>query len=215
MSAVWLGLAIEAGRMRIMENLRDLVKKNRSYRRFDGNTAIAESVLLELVDLARMSGSGSNLQPLKFVVTSDTEQNRAIYPCLAWAGYLADWDGPVEAERPTAYVVILGDTSVRTTFGMDPGIAAQSILLGAAEKGYGGCMIGSIKQKALREVLAVPESLEILLVIALGKPVEEVVLEDAAPGGSLKYYRDENQVHHVPKRPLSEIVFKDRVGPTE
>ena len=126
-----------------------------------------------------------------------------------WAGYLSDWSGPAEGERPAAYIVILGDTELRKTFGCDHGIAAQSIMLGATERGLGGCMIGSIDRDALRQVLDIPERYEILLILALGKPAETVVLEDVGPGGDIKYYRDEEDVHHVPKRTLGELIIHE------
>lgn len=186
--------------------LRDLVLENRSYRRFYQDEPVSTDTLRELVDLARLSASGSNLQPLKYIVSDDPVGNERIFPHLAWAGYLKDWPGPAEGERPAAYIVILGDTHIRTSFGCDHGIAAQSILLGAVERGLGGCMIGSVAQKALREALDIPAHLDILLVIALGKPRETVVLEPVGPDGDIKYWRDADGVHHVPKRALEEII---------
>ena len=131
---------------------------------------------------------------------------------MAWAGYLRAWPGPAEGERPSAYIVILGDTEIRKTFGCDHGIAAQSIMLGATERGLGGCMIGSIKKNALRETLEIPERYEIQLVLALGKPAETVVLEDVGPDGDIKYYRDEADVHHVPKRSLDDLILRASGG---
>ncbi|OPY84537.1 MAG: putative NAD(P)H nitroreductase YodC [Syntrophus sp. PtaU1.Bin208] len=187
--------------------LRELVLKNRSYRRFEENEPLSEETLRELVDLARLSPSAANLQPLRFLLSADSEKNARIFPCLAWAGYLKDWPGPSEGERPSAYIVILGDTSIARSFGCDHGIAAQTILLGTAERGLGGCMIASIKREALRQALNIPEQYEILLVLALGRPRETVVLESLGPDGSIRYWRDEEGVHHVPKRPLTELIL--------
>ncbi len=188
--------------------LRELILQNRSYRRFDESLAVTIETLRELVDLARCSASAANLQPLKFMLAADPAANARIFPHLAWAGYLEDWSGPAEGERPAAYVIVLGDTTIRKGFGCDHGIAAQSILLGAVERGLGGCMIGSIQRDALRAALGVPAQLEILLVIALGTPAERVVLEDAGPEGDIRYWRDDRDVHHVPKRPLGEIILE-------
>jgi len=185
----------------------ELVLKNRSYRRFEENERISEETLKELVDLARLSPSAANLQPLRFILSADSGKNARIFPCLAWAGYLKDWPGPSEGERPSAYIVILGDTAVVRAFGCDHGIAAQSIMLGAAEWGLGGCMIASIKREALRQALSIPEHYEILLVLALGRPGESVVLEPLGPEGSIRYWRDEKGVHHVPKRPLADLIL--------
>jgi len=187
---------------------KDLILKDRSYRRFYEDQPIDRQTLVELVDLGRLSASGGNVQPLKYILSSDPDKNAKIFPCLAWAGYLADWDGPAEGERPAAYIIILGDTRISKSFGVDHGIAAQSILLGAAEKGIGGCMIGSVDRKKLRKALKVPERYKILLVLALGKPGETVVLEETGPDGDIKYYRDKNDVHHVPKRPLDEVILE-------
>lgn len=188
-----------------------LIKANRSYRRFVESEPISMEVLKELVELARFSASGSNLQPLKFYLSNSPERNEKIFSTLAWAGYLRDWEGPAAGERPSAYILILGDDSIRKSVGCDHGIAAQSIMLGAAARGLGGCMIGSIQRKELAAILNLPDSLSILLVLALGKPAENVVLEEAEAGG-IEYYRDENDIHHVPKRPLEELIVNPGIG---
>ena len=186
--------------------IRDLVISNRSCRRFDSQATIDRKTLEELVDLARLSASGANLQPLKFHLSCDAETNALIYPCLSWAGYIEDWPGPAEDERPTAYITILGDERVRKGFGCDQGIAAQSIMLGATELGLAGCMIGSVDRKQVRTALELPGHFDILLVLALGKPAEKVVLEPLPEDGSIKYWRDDQNVHHVPKRSLTELL---------
>lgn len=186
--------------------IRDLVVATRSVRRFHQSTAVDLDTLRALVDLARLSASAANLQPLKYVLSCDRERNGRIFPLLAWAGYLKDWPGPVEGERPAAYIVILGDKRLRQSFDCDHGIAAQSMLLGATERGLGGCIIASIQRRELREALAIPEHFEILLVLALGRPKERVVLEVVGPEGDVKYWRDAEGVHHVPKRALDEVI---------
>ncbi|MDH7569763.1 MAG: nitroreductase family protein [Armatimonadota bacterium] len=188
--------------------IEELVRKNRSYRRFYQDRRVDEQTLRELVELARLSPSAGNMQPLKFLLSADPALNARIFPTLAWAGYLRDWSGPAEGERPAAYIVIVGDKEIRPNFGCDHGIAAQSILLGAVERGLGGCMIGAIDRKALRAVLNLPEERwDILLVIALGYPKEQVVLEEVGPDGDIKYYRDAAGVHHVPKRRLDDLIL--------
>ena len=187
--------------------IRDLIQNNRSYRRFDETHSIDESLLRSLVDLARLSPSAANLQPLKYILSCSPEKNKLIFPQLKWAAYLKEWGGPKEGERPSAYIIILGDTSIRKDFGCDHGIVAQSILLGAVEQGLGGCMIASIQRDELRVALNIPTHLEILLALALGKPVEKVVIESLGPDGSVKYWRDEEQIHHVPKRLLKDIIL--------
>ena len=118
--------------------LSELVRQNRSYRRFDESQRVSRETLMALVDLARLSASAANLQPLRFVLSETSEAAAAVFPHLAWAGYLTDWAGPVAGERPAAYITIVGDKDVPAPCGCDHGIAAQSILLGAAERGLGG-----------------------------------------------------------------------------
>ncbi len=186
--------------------IRDLILKNRSYRRFYQDMPVSIDTLRELVDLARLSASAANKQPLKYILSCDSQRNALVFQNLAWAGYLKSWPGPEEGEKPSAYIIILGDKTITQSFGCDHGIAAQSILMGATEKGLGGCIIGSVRKVELSQALAIPADYEILLVIALGKPKETVVLEAVRPGGDIKYWRDEQGVHHVPKRSLDEII---------
>jgi len=188
--------------------LKDLLAANRSYRRFDQTHAIDRQTLVELVELTRLCASSSNRQPLRYVLLSTPQQNARVFPHLAWAGYLAGWPGPAEGERPTAYIVILSDRKTAPHCDFDAGIAAQTMLLGAAERGLGGCMIGSVQRTALRRDLRIPEQFEIPLVIALGKPAEKVVLEDMKGPEAYEYYRDAGGIHHVPKRPLGELIVE-------
>lgn len=188
--------------------LHDLIARSRSCRRFDETVAIERATLEGLVELARLSPSAANQQPLKYILSCDPETNGDIFPHLTWAGYLKDWPGPAEGERPSAYIVILGDTKVSRTFGCDHGIAAQSMLLGAAEKELAGCMIGLVARDDLREALSLPSRYEILLVLALGKPAEQVVLEEVGPQGDIKYWRDDEGIHHVPKRSLQDLIVQ-------
>ena len=190
-----------------MTNFRDLVLRNRSYRRFDESHRISRETLVELVDLARHTASAANRQPLKYLLSNDPETNEKIFPCLAWAAYLTDWPGPAPGERPTAYIVLMVDTRITKDWWCDDGIAAQTILLGAVERGLGGCMIGAVQRERLRKALGVPGHLLIRLVIALGKPAETVVIEDLPPGGDIRYWRDADGVHHVPKRMLEELIL--------
>ena len=188
-------------------NIYDLVKKNRSYRRFDRRVSVNRNILEELVDLARLSASAANLQPLKYYLSCDAETNDTIFTFLAWAGYLKDWPGPAEEQRPAAYIIILGDRTICKSFGCDHGIAAQSILLGATEKQLGGCMIASIRRKELAAVLNLSDRYEILLAIAIGKPAETVTIEPLPAGDSIRYWRDDADNHHVPKRSLSDLII--------
>ena len=200
-------VALAGGIFTSWKGIPKIVKRNRSYRRFDQRHQITDKQVVGLINLARLSASGANLQPLKYVLSNTEEKNAKIYPTLSWAGYLKEWSGPVEGEKPSAYIVMLGDIEIDKGFEYDAGIACQSNLMGAADQGLGGCIIGSVKRKTLREVLVIPERYEIILVLALGKPAEQVVIEDLEPGGDIKYWRGEDGVHHVPKRGLDELIL--------
>ncbi|MDC0584321.1 nitroreductase family protein [Bacteroidales bacterium] len=188
--------------------LKDLVIRNRSYRRFKESVAIEETELLSFVDMARVTASTMNKQSLKYFTSNKVEINEEIFSCLNWAGYLKDWDGPEQGERPSAYIVILNDLFIYDKPMCDYGIAAQTILLAAVEAGYGGCIIGSIDKNKLSDKLGLPGFLDVHLVVALGKPCEEVKLVEMKDTADVKYYRNEQGTHFVPKRPLSEIVVK-------
>ena len=187
--------------------IKDLVIKNRSYRRFYEDFSISKDILTELIDLARLSASGRNAQPLKYIISNSEKTNTKIFPTLSWAGYLTDWDGPSTGERPSAYIIMLCDTKIATQYFCDHGIAAQSILLGAVEKELGGCIIGNVKKSDLQSALNIPKQYEIIQVLALGKPKETVVLEEVDKSGDIKYWRDDQLLHHVPKRALNDIIL--------
>lgn len=186
--------------------LKELILKNRSYRRFHQSERIEKQQMREWVDLARCSASARNAQPLKYILSTEEPLNLQIFEQLAWAGYLSYWNGPEEGERPSAYIVMLHDTLVSGNYLCDDGIAAQSILLGATEAGFGGCIIHSVNRNNLKKIMNLTDQYEIIQVLALGKPKETVVLEEINDN-DFKYWRDENQVHHVPKRPLDEIIL--------
>jgi nitroreductase len=193
--------------------LMQLIEKSRTYRRFDQGIMISEEDLISMVNAARLSPSPRNQQALKFCIVNSKQINEKIFPLLAWAGALKDWSGPQEGERPTAYIVVLGDNSIiekgkLSYHEVSSGIAAQSIILRAGELGIGACIIAAVQRKPLREMLSIDEHLDILLVIALGKPNEKVVIEEIPDNGNYDYWRDENGVHHVPKRNLQDLIVK-------
>jgi len=182
--------------------IRDLIFKNRSVRKYQQDVSVSRETLVELVDLARHSASGGNRQALKFMLSWEPEKNAVIYRHIGLAG------APKEGERPAAYIIILGDTSISNQYGVDPGIAAQSMLLGATEKGLGGCMVGMINRKGLHQALKIPERYEIALIVTIGKPKESFVFEKAEPASTeTRGWWDEQGVRHIPKRSLEELII--------
>jgi len=188
-------------------NLSDLFYKTRTIRRFDETHRISLDILKNLVDLARLSPSGGNRQPLRYLLYHTPEECEKIFPYLAWAAYLKDWPGPDKGERPAAYIVILGDRTITDNFGVDHGIAAHGIMLGATNEDLGGCIIASITREELVEDLKIPDKYEVLLIVALGKPVENVIINEMK-GDEVKYWRDDKGNHHVPKRNLQDLIIK-------
>lgn len=187
--------------------IKDLLLSNRSYRRFAQAPKLNDNDLIDLIDSVRLSPSARNDQVLRFVLVNSKENCDKIFPNTAWAGFLKDWPGPAEDERPTSYIIILTPKEPSQFVLMDVGIASQSILLSANAKGFGGCMLGSVKRNAVREILDIDEKYDISLAIALGKPIEKVVIEDIQDQDT-KYYRDNDLVHHVPKRKVEELILK-------
>ena len=165
----------------------ELVTGARTCRRFREAEGMPAGMLDWLIACARVTPCGGNAQALRFAVAESPEACAAVFPALKWAGMLTDWDGPEAGERPTGYVAILGEAGTRAKLkAIDAGIAAQTIQL---------------------EVLGIPENLEPLLVLALGFQKEVRRVETVGADGSVKYWRDAQGVHHVPKRPLEDLLI--------
>lgn len=186
---------------------KDLISKTRSYRRYQEDVRLKLDDLTYLVDCARLSPSAMNRQPLRYrLVYSETECEK-LFPRLKWAGYLSDWDGPMRGERPPAYIIMLLPREPNRSQLLDAGISAQSIVLAATERGWGGCMLASVDKAAVQKEFKLPLDMEIVLVIALGVPVEKVVVEAMDDPEAVEYWRDKMDVHHVPKRGLQELIL--------
>lgn len=182
----------------------DLIMKRRTIRRFQ-KRRILHDVLENCVDAARVAASGANLQPCEYIVVDDEALLPQVFSTLKWAGYITPRGNPPPGEEPTAYIVILIDRKKRPQGGShDVGIAAAHITLVALENGVGSCMLGSVDRDRLREILKVPQECEIDLVIALGYPNESPVQEEATD--SIKYWKDDKGVLHVPKRKLVDVI---------
>lgn len=197
--------------------LRDLIMKNRSYRGYDETRKIEREELLELVDLTRYTASSVNMQPLKYYISCSKAEVDEIQKLTKWAAALPGLELPYPGTMPTGFIIICQDTSINagsTMFLRDIGIAAQTILLAAVEKGLGGCMIGNFSKDRLKELLHLSEHIEPNLIVAIGKPAEKIILTDVGEDGNTRYYRDESgTVHYVPKRSLEDIVLPDCENP--
>lgn len=188
--------------------LKTLLKKNRTYRRFDENECIDRLQIERWLEVVRYTASMRNVQPLKYIIITDPEECNWITAQVTWAGYLGDWDGPAEGERPAAYLVQVLDTNIAASGRFDEGLQLEAITLMAVEEGYGACILRSFSSAEFVRRYGLPENLHPSCLIALGRPVEEVVIEDAANEDDIKYWHDEKGVHHVPKRPLDSLIIE-------
>ena len=187
----------------------DLLKKTRSYRNFDSSVSYTAEDMKELINLCRFAPSSVNRQPMRFAYATKKEDCARIFPHLGWAAKIKENKPPFAGNEPTAYILICYDTNIaQNSPDADVGIYAQTIVLGAMEKGIGACMIGSINKPALAEIFALPANIIPRLVIALGTPNEKIVLTDAV-NGETPYYRDADFTHYVPKLPLVEILLPE------
>ena len=188
--------------------LKDIVLRNRSYRKFRANEKVPMDTIENLIDLARVTPSSKNIQPLKYLLLNEKKDTDYVFERLKWAWYLKNWNGPSDEEQPPAYIIMLLDKSLNDNAMIDAGIASQTILLGAVEQGLGGCIIRTVNRYELHKHFNLPEHLEIILVIALGKPDQVVELTGVEKSGDIQYFEDDDQVHYVPKRNLDEIIIK-------
>ena len=188
--------------------LKDLVLKCRSYRRFYQDVAIDNGTLRELVDLARYSASAINRQPLKYILSSSPEKNALIFSTSALGRTLKTWPGPDEGERPAGYIIILGDKEISANFGWTMELPRRRFFWEQWRRDWAAACWEQWKGK-LRQLLNIPGRYEILLVVALGKPKEKIILETMKSTDSYDYWRDKDEGHHVPKRKLNDIIVAE------
>jgi nitroreductase len=198
---------------------RDLVTRSRSCRRFDESGKVGRDVLEGLVELACLAPSSANRQPLRYLPVTDSVMAAKVFGCLQWAGYLRDWPGPGAGERPPAYLLMLCREEDSEWAACDSGIAAQTIMLGAAELGLGACIIGAVDRKRLMSEFEIPRTWRVMMVIALGRPAETAVIDLIDAGGDIRYWRDAHGIHHVPKRKVADVMvtaeqLRDQAGET-
>ncbi len=189
--------------------LKELVLRNRSYRSYDETREIKKEELMDLVEYARLCASSVNQQPLKYYLAYTKKDLDKIQPLTGWAKALQK-ELPYAGHYPQAFIVICQDLNIAPNlqaYLKDVGIVAQTMLLRAVEMQLGGCMLGNFNPTEISDVLQLNENLFPQLLLAIGKPDETIILEDVKPGENILYYRDENDVHHVPKRSLDELLI--------
>lgn len=182
----------------------DAILSRRSIRRFQ-QKPIDEEILKILINAARLAPSAANLQPLKYFIVTKENLLLKIFETISWAGYIKPKWKPGIKERPTAYIVILVEDIKNKYYQRDVGLATENIVLTAEEYNIGSCIICKIDKERIQKILKIPNSVYVDSVIALGYKAEKVVVEDY--NNSVKYWRDENEVLHVPKRKLEDIIY--------
>ncbi len=190
------------------EQIESIFHQRRSIRRFQ-QKPISFSILKECVNCARLSPSGKNLQPLEYIIVTDSSLRKKLFSCLHWAGYLPSWQ-PSEDEQPMAYIVLISSKKKEVLVAYDMGIASAHIVLFAETKDIGSCILLNIDAKRIGQMLNLPNSHKIEGVIALGYKKEYPVIE--TDEHNRKYWFDEKQVLHVPKRPLDNVFHEQRYG---
>ncbi|WP_449033141.1 nitroreductase family protein [Porphyromonas sp.] len=186
-----------------------LLKSNRSYRRFDSSVQLSEEEIRSWIEALRYTASAKNVQPLKYRIITDKAQVDTVFSLLHWAAYLPDWQGPSPEERPVAFVIQVLDRTISASSRFDEGIQLEALTLMARSSGYGGCILAAFDSAKLSDLLSLnTDRYTPIAVVALGKPIEEVVIEDLpTPEGDIRYYRTRDKVHHVPKRTVDQLIF--------
>lgn len=185
----------------------ELALKARSCRRFVEDQPLGYADLDWLCACARLAPSGRNAQELRFIEIVEKETCAKVFAHTRWAGAIKDGI-PKEGERPTAFIAVLMPEKSSEVLCFDMGIACQTIQLAATSRGWGCCMIYSYDHKEVADILNIPENLKPGLLLALGLALEERAVSNARAGDSLKYWRDDQGVHHVPKLELEDLVLK-------
>lgn len=185
-----------------------LAREARTCRRFDESAPLSQQDLEWLLECARLAPSARNAQELRFITITQGAMLDRLFPLTRWAGALKEWNGPEQGERPTAFIAVLMSERAGSLTCIDTGIACQTIQLAATSRGWGVCMIHSFEHGEAADLLHVPSPMKIVLLLALGKAVEKRVVANMPPDGSFAYWRDASGVHHVPKRPLGELLIQ-------
>lgn len=190
-------------------NVTDAIRGRRTIRRFE-RKPVDRDVLVSMVDLARLCPAAANLQPLEYIIVDEDGPVDECFPLIRLGAFLPDDEKPVFDERPAAYIVILVNTTImKNGYQWDVGAAGQNIMLEAVARGLGSCFIANVDREGMAKLLSIPEAYAIDAVIALGHPAERAVVIDA-PGQDMRYYREPDGTHTVPKRRREDILHLNR-----
>jgi FMN reductase [NAD(P)H] len=187
-----------------------LLKGRRTYRRFDQSRPVPEAALQDMAQAVRLSSSARNLQLLRVIFVTDRELSEAMFDHVHFAADLPRELGtPKPGEHPVMYAVLIDTQKTRWT-DTDAGILLSNLTLAAWAHGVGSCIMGNIDRKAIADLLNVPDPAMIHSAVALGYPTHTSEVVDLDEKGSLNYYLDEEKNYKVPKRPVSELIYKNK-----
>ncbi len=186
------------------ENLKELIQKSRCTRRFK-HKEISIKELEELVDLARVTSSAKNMQPLKYILVTKKEFIKQLSQTALWATHLTNWTQSKD-EKPNAYIIMLNDKTIDGFAMFDAGVSFEAISLGAKAKELSVCALASINKEVCKEIFNLPEHLEVLIGIAIGEAKEKIKIVKVE-NNNTNYYRDEEDTHCVPKRDLEDLII--------
>jgi len=191
-------------------DIHELIRSRRSVRRFQPKPVPLE-VLKKMVDAGRLAPSGANFQPIRYLVVTEEKKRAKIFSTLKWAAHIRPNGDPPPGHEPVAYIILLIDERVgaKAVYNYDVGLAAENVLLAGLAEGVAGCLLLSFGRKEVTELFNLPEHLTPNLVIALGYPDEKPVYVDRSD--TYRYWRDESGVITVPKIPLDEVMFINKV----
>ena len=181
-----------------------VIKNRRTVRTFT-DRQVDDRIIKEIINCARLAPYPGNVQPLKFAVIKNKASE--IFKYTKWAAYLNDFN-PSEKEMPPAYIVTLGDKSIKKTgdFSTESAIAGAVMSVAAEALGIGACWLGAIDRKSISKILSLPEQFELLYLLAIGYSDQTCKCVDS--DGDIKYYFDENGTFCVPKRKFDDIFIK-------
>jgi nitroreductase len=188
----------------------NLIKTRRTIRRFS-QEKLDRNLLVDFVEAARCAPAGANIQSLEYVIIDEPKVGADLFETLLWAGHVKPKRNPAPQHRPVAYIVVLTDTAIKDNAVVDAAAAIENILIAAWSKGIGSCWLGAIDREKISRILNIDKKYKIDSVVALGKPAEKPVMEDAS-GADTKYYLDDNDELHIPKRPLKKILHVNKFG---
>ncbi|WP_072680941.1 nitroreductase family protein [Arcobacter sp. LA11] len=184
--------------------LKTLIQDSRTTRRFKKDAIVNFEDLKEILDLARITSSAKNMQPIKYILVTNKDSVERLTQTAKWAAHLKDWEQK-EDEKPSAFILMLNDQMIDGFPMFDAGASFTAISLAAKAKGLATCPMASIDKELCKELFVIPDCYDVMIGIAVGVGAENIKLVDTKKLDT-NYYRLEDETHCVPKRTLEQII---------